>query len=110
GGRPATTVVDRLLHRAKALLFLAIIVFRNLETGLLSGFHKGVEQRIVASAALDIERAIGAAPAFLTALRILHPFEIGQHIGIGPAARAAFRPIIVILGVAAHIDHAVDRG
>ncbi len=110
GGGPATAMMDRLLHRAEAFLLLAIIVFRHLETCLMAGLDKGVKQRIVALAALDVERAIGAAPAILSAMRVFHALEIGQHIGIGPAARAVFRPVVVIPGVAAHIDHAVDRG
>ncbi len=39
----------------------------------------------------------------------LHPLEIGKHVAIAPAAGAHLLPGVVVLGVAAHIDHAVDR-
>ena len=36
--------------------------------------------------------------------------EIGQHLGIGPAAQAELAPVVVIGGLAPHRDHGVDGG
>ena len=82
--------MDCLLHRAKAFLLLAIVIFSDFKACLLARLDKGMKQRIVTFAALHVKRAAGAAPAFLSAARIFHALEIGQHIGIGPAARTAF--------------------
>jgi hypothetical protein len=41
---------------------------------------------------------------------ILRTFEIGQHVGIGPAGIAQRRPVVVVAAVAADIDHGIDRG
>ncbi|MND38723.1 hypothetical protein D3C80_294320 [compost metagenome] len=101
--------MDRLLHRAEAFLLLTIIVFCHFKARLMTCIYEGFEQRIVASATLNMQRTIRSAPAVLSAMRVFHSLEIGQHIGIGPAARATLRPVIVIAGMATHIDHAVDR-
>jgi len=41
---------------------------------------------------------------------VFRAFEIGQHVGIGPAGIAERRPSIVIAAMAADIDHRIDRG
>ncbi len=40
---------------------------------------------------------------------VLGELEIGQHVVPRPAAIAELRPMVVVLGLAAHIDEAVDR-
>ena len=66
-------------------------------------------QRVVTRAAGDVKRATSAAPGRLAAMRMFHPPEIGQHIGITPAGRAGFFPMRIVAGMAPDIDHAIDR-
>ena len=40
---------------------------------------------------------------------VLVPEEIGQHIVPAPACQAALAPAVIVGGLAAHIDHGVDR-
>ncbi|WP_443089272.1 hypothetical protein, partial [Xylophilus sp.] len=93
--------MDRLLHRAKAFLLLAVIIVSDFKARLLAGIDEGFEQRVITATTLNMQRTIGTAPAFLSAVGIFHPLEVGQYIGIGPAARATFRPVIVIACVPA---------
>ena len=61
----------------------------------------------------DPHRAAGATPrriaAVPTVVPVLQALKVRQHVGIGPALRAACRPVIEVPGVPAHIDHAIDR-
>ena len=102
--------MDRLLHGAEAFLLGAVIVLRQLEASLRASLDKGRVERILAGAALDVKRAVRAAPAALAAMRVLHALEIGQDVGKAPAGRAGLGPVVEVAGVAAHIDHAVDGG
>src|SRR5215475_9652110 len=43
-------------------------------------------------------------------LVVLGLAEIGQDVGVGPAAQAELRPAVIVARMAADIDHAVDRG
>ncbi|MNE33763.1 hypothetical protein D3C80_1274500 [compost metagenome] len=110
GGGPAAAMMDRLLHQPETLLLGAVIVVGQLETGLRAGLNEGVEQRIVDRAALHMQRPIRAAPALLAAMAVFHALEVRQHIRIGPAMRAELLPAVKILGMATHVNEAVDRG
>ena len=55
------------------------------------------------------ERSADAMILIRTALLVFGLFEIGQDIFIGPASAALLPPQIIIAGMAADIDHAVDR-
>src|SRR6202011_1092694 len=52
---------------------------------------------------------VAAAKLVRAALVTFHPPEDRQHVLIAPAAVAELGPVVVILRLAAHIDHAVDR-
>ncbi len=41
---------------------------------------------------------------------ILRLLEIGQHVVPAPARIAELAPVVVVARLAAHVDHAVDRG
>ena len=108
GGGPAAALPDGGLHRAEAFLLFAVVIGGIGPTGLLAGLDKGVEQGVLALAPCHVQRAVGAAKGGSAAVPGFHPLEIGQHVGVGPACRAAVAPVVVILAVAAHEDHAVD--
>ncbi len=59
----------------------------------------------------DGEPALAPAEGLVTlADAPLQPLEIGQHVGIAPAAVAALRPAVVVGALAAIVDVSVDRG
>ena len=57
-----------------------------------------------------LQRPVTAVIVVGAAIAALGPAEIGQQVGVGPAAEAGLRPAVVVAGMAADIDHAVDRG
>ena len=113
GRGPATALPDRLLHRAEAFLFLAVIIVGRLIARLFARLDKGFEQGVFARATADMQRAIGAAPVGVAPVAAVmpafHAFEIGQHIGIAPAVGPLLFPVVIVHRVPAHIDHPVDR-
>ena len=106
--------MDRLLHRAEALLFLAIVVGGQLKPRLTPRLDKGVEKWVFTRPARYMQRAIRPAPVRVAAMAAVvpafHPEVVGQHVGIGPAVRPLIGPMVEIPRVAPHIDHAIDRG
>jgi hypothetical protein len=57
----------------------------------------------------DRERAAFAVELVADALLVLGALEIGQYVVKRPASIAELTPMVEILGLAADIDHAVDR-
>ena len=57
----------------------------------------------------DGKDAVAAAELIGAALEALHALEDRQHVLEAPAAIAELRPVVVVLRLAADIDHAVDR-
>ena len=112
--RPAGALPDGHLHRAEAFLLLAVVIVGGLVPCLRARLDESTEQRVAQRPARHVQRAIGAPPRRVAAMAAIvpafHPLVIGQHIGIGPAPRAAVVPVIEIARMAAHVDHAVDRG
>ena len=112
---PAPAAMDRHVHRTEAFLAMAVHVGSAAVSGLDAGFDKGRVERVGQGSARGVQRprvAAIAVAAIAVAARAeaLGLAEIGQHLGIGPAGRAAFGPAVVVQGVAADIGHAVDRG
>src|SRR3546814_3597378 len=56
-----------------------------------------------------IERAARAVKFVGAALIAFAALEEGQHVSIAPPRRTERRPLVIIEGVAANIDHRVDR-
>ena len=112
GGGPALPLPDRRLHRAKAFLLLPVVIGRHGIAGLTARFDEGIEQRVLPRAAGDVQRTVGTTERRIAriAMPAFHTLEIGQHIGIGPTIGALFGPMVKVTRMAAHIDHAVDRG
>src|SRR3546814_5354277 len=57
----------------------------------------------------NVQRPVSAVEIVRPALIALAALEIRQHIGIAPAVRAECRPLVVIKGMPADIDHRIDR-
>jgi hypothetical protein len=112
--RPALPLVDGLLHQAEAFLARTVVILGDAVACLTAGLDEGLEQRIGGRPSPDMQRSVGAAPAFLAAdaatlVRGFHALEIGQHVGKRPAGGTLVRPVVEVLGMAAHENHAVDR-
>jgi len=108
-GRGAATVADGVLAARKAF-GVARAVVRDL--GIARGparLDPGVIDRIELARPFDADRTIAAANVALAFGPGLQPFEVGNHIRIGPAARALLRPTVVVAAVAARETGDVDR-
>ena len=107
--RPAFTALLRHLIKPEAVLRRAIEVGVVGQLQGLGAADKFAAGGVGPALVHHVERALAAVPGITAALVVLGAFEIGQHIGVGPAAAAQFGPLIVIEMVAADIDHRVDR-
>ncbi len=108
-GAPAA-LVDGHLALGEALGDRAGKVVGHVVAGVLGRLHQGVVQQ---QARVDGPDAQGPRAAVVLALAPpagLHPLEVGQHVRIAPALAAHLPPGVVVVGVAAHVEHAVDRG
>ena len=94
---------------AAAFLGLAVEVGVEGQPRLLCRAQECRRYRQGADGVAYAERAAGRVVAVVEALVVLRPLEVGQHVGIGPAGAAGRGPGVVIPGVAAGIDHGVDR-
>ena len=56
-----------------------------------------------------IERATYAVEIIGSALVVLRPFEVGEHIAPAPAWVALCGPVVVVRAMAPRIDHGIDR-
>ncbi len=74
------------------------------------GLHQGVVQQAAGVDGHDVQGAVAAVVLARTAPAGLHLLEVGQHVGIAPALAAHLPPSVVVARVAAHVEHAVDRG
>ena len=81
GGGPAAALPDGGLHRAEALLLLAVIIVGGLIARLPPGLDKGPEQRVPAQPARHMQRAVMPAPGRIAAMAaivpVFHPLVIG---------------------------------
>ena len=71
--------------------------------------HLLQQRHLVARRVGDAQQAVAAAEPVGAAVVALHALEDRQHVLVAPAAVAELRPVIVVLRLAADIDHAVDR-
>src|ERR1700730_1649081 len=104
---PAALLVD--VEGADAFVVAAVEVGNGFDAGLFGGGAKGIEQvpahprrRHVPLAADRVRLAFAEEMIFVA-------LEIRQHVVPAPAAQAELAPVIVVGGLAAHIDHGVDR-
>src|SRR4029077_1229143 len=101
GDAPAPAVPGRPVHRAEAFLLLAIGIGRIGISRLLPRPDEGAgERRGIIGRRGDEERTLAAVIVALTLLMAFRPPEIGQDLGIGPAAAAPLGPAVIIAGMA----------
>ena len=107
-GAGAPSVADRRLMRADAFLRTAVGIRIEGQTDLLAGAHDGVAERALLLDIGDIERTADTMNVALAAAVVLRLLEVRQYVLIGPSGAPHLRPDVVVLALAAHIDHAVD--
>src|SRR5262249_46826629 len=107
--RPASGVVDGGLVVADAFLLGAIEVGGGGNAGLERGVVQGAGERRLPAVVLHLERPADAVELIAAALVILGFLEVREDGVVVPAVAAALAPLVIVGGVAAHIDHAVDR-
>ncbi len=113
GGRPAAPLPDAGIEGAEAFLAGAVVIRGVGVAGLLPRRDEGRDQRVAPGSAPDPHRAGRAAQRRVAAaagiVPRLDPAEVGFDVGPAPAGGAGGLPGVVILRVATHPDHAVDR-
>ena len=108
-GAHAEAAADRGLRHRNAFLVLAVVVGIVRNADALGRRDQAVVERAALVAVGDLQRAAAAAQ-FVRAARIAFDApENRQHVVPAPAAVAQLRPVIVVLRLAAHPHHAVDR-
>src|SRR3546814_7210418 len=75
----------------------------------LAALDEGLAQRVLPVDVGDLQRAVAAAKGVVAAQSLLAAPEVGQAVGIAPAAVAALRPAVEIHALAAVVVVAVDR-
>ena len=109
GRAPAPAAPLRHLKIARPQIVAAVEVGGFGHAILAGGQAETVEQIPAQPLPLDPYLAACAMGGARPILMILRPHEIGQDIVPAPADIAGLPPAIIIGGLAAHVDHAVDR-
>ena len=108
GGEPAAAV-DVAVEPRESLLAVAVDVVGEVVAGLDGGLEERVEERVGRRTALELERAVAAAPVVGAGQAVLHPLEVRQAVEVVPLLQARLpRPPLVVHRVAALEDHPVD--
>ncbi len=110
GGAGASAVADRVLQAAEALLLGGVEIVDLAIAELRGRCGEGVPDRVRYQILARLQRAGIAAIEIAAFLVALGAFEIGQHVGEGPALQPHLRQPVVIDPVTADISHDVDRG
>ena len=102
-------VQDGALGVGDAFLDLAVVVGIARDAGLDRALDEGVAQRVAPVDVGDGEIAVAAAEGRIAVADApFHAAEIGEHVGVAPAAIAELRPGVEVHGLAAIVDVAVD--
>ena len=95
---------------AAALVVAAIEIPGLGDAGLGRGLLKGVEDLPFEAHVLDPPLAARAMQVVGALVEVLGAGEQRQHLVPAPARIAELAPTVVVARLAAHVDHAVDRG
>src|SRR5580704_1736657 len=104
---PAALLVD--VEGADAFVVAAVEVGNGFDAGLFGGSAEGIEQIPAHPRRRDVPFAADRMRLARAEEMIFVALEIRQYVIPAPAAQAELPPVIVIGGLAAHIDHGVDR-
>ena len=97
------------VHGPQAFLLIAVHILSNRIARLLARFDKRAVQRVAHGSGADLEWAAVAAVGITADRARFGLFEVGQAMRIRPVLHAVLQsPTLVIQGMAAHIDHAIN--
>src|SRR5215472_11981622 len=110
--RPGRTVAPTLalgnLVGAESFLRIAVEIGVALEPALFGGLDEGFRNRIDAAQVGDSQRTADPVVVGRSPLLVLGLLEVGQDVGIAPARISKIAPLVVIMTVAANVDHGVE--
>ena len=111
GGRrrpaPAAFLID--VKGAAPFVVAGVEIGNGLDVGLLGCGAEGVEQVPMHPRRLNAQFTADAMCVALAQEVIFVLLEVGQHVVPAPAAESELAPMVVVGGLAAHVDHGVDR-
>ena len=109
GGADAAAVVDGALGVGDAFLDGAVVVGVARDAEADRALDEGLAQRVAPVDVGDREAAVAAAVGGVAIAEApLHALEVGEHVGVAPAAIAELRPGVEVHALAAIVDVAVD--
>jgi hypothetical protein len=79
------------------------------KTRLHAGAHEVGAEAVGATRVDHVERAVGAVESVGPTFVALGALEARQHVGVAPSGVAFGSPLVIVTGVAARVDHRVDR-
>ncbi len=103
---PAALLVD--VEIAGAFIVAGIEIGDRLDAVLRRRLAPGVEDVPAQARKFDAPFAAGRVVLAWPEEMVLVLLEIGQHVLPGPAGQPELAPMVVVTGLAAHIDHGVD--
>ena len=104
---PAALLVD--VVGARALVVAGVEIVDPLDAGLLGGHAERIEQIPAHARMLDPPFAADRMMIAFAEEMVLVLLEERQHVVPAPAGEAELAPVVVVAGLAAHVDHGVDR-
>src|SRR5262249_30504625 len=108
--RPAPTAPLVDVKHAAAFVIAGVEIRNRLDAGLCCRGAKGIENVPAHARRLDAPFAADAMRVAWSEAMILVALEKGQHVVPAPAGQAELAPVIVVGGLAAHVDHGIDSG
>src|SRR5690606_14226187 len=97
------------LEEAAAFLLRAIEIIIQWQPSFTAGLYKRVADRKADVGIHHIHAALITVPCIGTALLAFRVAEPGQYAGVIPTRVAQCRPVIVVAGMAAGVDHGIHR-
>jgi hypothetical protein len=107
--RPAPAALLRHLVVGRARVVAAIEIVDRRDAGLRRRFAERLQQRPAHALPLDAAFAAGAMRSALAKAMILVLLEERQHVLPAPAGESELAPMVVVAGLAAHVEHGIDR-
>src|ERR1051326_971621 len=106
---PAASIANGKLIGPKAFLRIPVEIGRLGMTSVESRLDECAEQRILRPAVRNMQGALAAVKIVCAVFVALRTLEIGKHICKRPAFTSHLAPTVVIAGMSADVNHAIDR-
>ena len=109
GCAEALALAMRHLVRAHAFLTYTVEVRVHRVSRLAARLNKDGTQGIGTGQIHHMQRPVHTVEIICPAAVVFRFFEVGKHVHVGPARVALLGPGVIVLALAAHVDHGVDR-